>query len=148
MAARRGYTGVVELLLRKGAPIEAMNGFGRTPLYHGAFYCCIDVTELLLRGAASIEAIDMFGYPLLHHAIMCEYTGMVQLLLGKGAPIEAIDQCGRTALHLILRGDIKATPWEQSCPTVHENGSGCLGKSVRNVHKNVIMISNELYLPK
>ena len=67
----------MELLLWKGASIEAMNGFGHTPLYHAAFYCCIDAMELLLRGGASIEAIDMFGstLTLLHHAIMCEYSG-------------------------------------------------------------------------
>ena len=57
LAALRGHTGVVGLLLGKGATIQAINTYNNTPLHLAAQGGHTGTVKLLLRKGALIEAI-------------------------------------------------------------------------------------------
>ena len=52
-AAQSGHAGMVELLLRKDASVEALNRFNNTPLDLAILYTHTSVVELLLEKGAS-----------------------------------------------------------------------------------------------
>ena len=99
-AASGGYNDIVQLLLTKGASIEARNRFNNTPLHLAAWHGHTNTVELLLSNGASIEATNNINDTPLHRAAWCGYTSMVELLLSKGASIEATDNYNNTPLHL------------------------------------------------
>ena len=98
-AAARGYTDTVELLLSKGALIEAINSSSDTPLILAARNGYTSIMELLLLNGASGEAMDGDNSVLLHRATLSGYTRTVELLISKGASIEAMDGDRNTPLH-------------------------------------------------
>ena len=53
---------LVELLLSKGASINAMDDYFFTPLHYAAECGHTGIAELLLERGASIEAINKDGY--------------------------------------------------------------------------------------
>jgi ankyrin repeat protein len=98
-AAGYGYKAVAELLLAKGADVNAKGNGGQTPLHWACSSQKKDLVELLLDKGADVNAKDNGGAtPLL------ELSGgkdIVELLLAKGADVNAkYDSSGETALHL------------------------------------------------
>ncbi|RDW77988.1 hypothetical protein BP5796_05840 [Coleophoma crateriformis] len=92
-----GYFGekiVIQLLLEKGAEIEAKDTYGRTALSYAASEGHEAVVKLLLEKGAEIEAKITYG----RTALSGGHEAVVKLLLEKGAEIEAKDTHGQTAL--------------------------------------------------
>ena len=83
LAAWYGHTGIVELLLGKGASIVAINTSGNTPLHHAAFNGHTGTVELLLGKGASMEAIGRNDNTPLHLAAQSGHTDIVELLKNK-----------------------------------------------------------------
>ncbi len=99
---------VVELLLSKGAKIEAKNKDGCTPLHLAVCFGYKDVIELLLAEKADFKAKNNDGYTPLHHAACCGRKDVVSLLLEKGANIGASTNNKLTPLHCaIINGHIE-----------------------------------------
>ncbi len=102
MAARRGRTDVVALLLSMGAAIEARDVGERTPLHLAVSQGHRETAALLLSRGASVSAIDGNGATPLHLAAT---ANLATLLIEKGAKIEARDRDGNSPLHRAsLRG--------------------------------------------
>ena len=99
-AAEYGNTETVELLIERGANIEATDIWGQTPLMIAALSGNTETVELLLDRGANIEAKDNMGRTPLHLAALCGNTETVELLLNRGANIEAKDNEGWTPLLL------------------------------------------------
>ena len=115
-AAARGHKEIVQLLLAKGAAIEAMNSDNNTPLHLAASGDESSTVELLLAKGASIEALDSGNNTPLHYAAGRGYTNLdqvhsiqyygdhfprtVELLITNGASIEARNSENNTPLHL------------------------------------------------
>lgn len=96
LAMRYQYEGIVQLLLERGADIEARNVRGETPLFCGGHFT---TTQLLLKHGASVGIKNNFGITVLHYAAENYWEeGVIQLLLTQGADIEIQDTLGRTAL--------------------------------------------------
>ena len=99
----------MELLLRKGASTEAMNGYNNTPLHLAAWSGHTGLMELLLdKGASSIEAINKSNNTPLYHAAdnpLHNTKSAIGLLLNKVASIEAMrgNNTRVTVLHCILQ---------------------------------------------
>ena len=102
-AVSGGYNDIVQLLLTKGASIDAVDKENNTPLHHAARYDHTSIVELLLSKGASIEAKNEYLDTPLHHAAWNDHTSTVELLLSKGASIEATDKYNTTPLHRAAR---------------------------------------------
>ena len=98
-AGRWDNARTVELLLSKGASVEAVDEFNNTPLHAAASRGLNSIVELLLSKGASVEAMDKSNRTPLHNAASTGDTNTVELLLSKGASVEAMDQSNRTPLH-------------------------------------------------
>ena len=98
-AAAKGHKDMVQLLLLKGASIEALGEYDRTPLDYAAWRGHTSTVELLLSKGASIEATSKTKRSPLHYAAWSGHTSIVELLLLKGASIEAMDRDNRTPLN-------------------------------------------------
>ena len=108
-AASGGYNNIVQLLLSKGASIEATDKDNHSPLHLAAWNGHISTMELLLSKGASIAkrasiAVMMHDNDTpLHCAAWYGHTSTVELLLSKGTSIEATDKYNDTPLHSAAR---------------------------------------------
>jgi ankyrin repeat protein len=101
------YKEVVELLLAKGAKVNASSSEDHSALYLAALRGHTDVVELLLAHQANVNARDSEGSTPLAVAAACGNKSVVELLLTHHADINNRDDEGRTALFGAARGDFK-----------------------------------------
>lgn len=88
-----------QLLLSKGADISAKDGYGMTPLDRAVQKDHIMIAELLISKGANVNAQDDHSFTPLHRVKSKE---MAQLLISKGAKVNAKDDAGLTPLHRIF----------------------------------------------
>ncbi len=98
-AAENGLISIAEGLLDNGAPIDAVDPFGRTPLHRAVRHPAM--VAFLIREGADVNLADVFGRTPLHEAL--PYTESVVLLIDSGADIFAEDFMGHTPLERTLR---------------------------------------------
>ncbi len=84
-AARFGYRDIVDLLLKRGAAIDAKGYEGKTALIVVAAGGSGEMLEYLLQKGAVLDEKDDRGYTALMWAVRCENKDAVRLLLQKGA---------------------------------------------------------------
>jgi ankyrin len=100
LAAANGHAGVVELLLCRGAKVDALNRGGGTPLHLALFRKRLGVAELLLSHKANPLACDGGGYTALHYAAWTGDATVVRHLIDRGADVHArTKEDGYTPLH-------------------------------------------------
>ena len=99
-AASGGYDDIVQLLLSKGASIEAGTKYNDTPLHLAAYNDRTSTMGLLLSKGALIGATNEDNNTPLHGAAQHGHTSIVELLLSKGASIEVTNKYNNTPLHL------------------------------------------------
>lgn len=95
---------IVELLLSKGADVNARNKFGSTALIMAVTKK--EIIEMLLSNGADVNAQNNSGVTALMGTIVMMYTErslpdqkeILELLLSKGADVNVQDSSGRTAL--------------------------------------------------
>ncbi|KAK8493129.1 hypothetical protein V6N13_024872 [Hibiscus sabdariffa] len=87
-----GYLPCVQLLLERGANLEAKDEDGAVPLHDACAGGFIEIVQLLLDRATDggclkriLDAVDAEGDTPLHHAARGEHAEVIQLLLTKGA---------------------------------------------------------------
>ena len=100
MALRPGVpngAGVLDALLRAGAPADWEMEGGFTPLHHAASNGQLDVVRVLAYRGASIDAGDSAGMTPLMHAAHQRKVPVVQFLLERGADPGQISDNGSTA---------------------------------------------------
>ena len=90
---------MVQLLIEKGANLNAKSEYGETPLYLATKFK--DITELLLSEGAEIDVktADNYGTTLLHAAAQDGIKHLVEQLIKKGADINAKDFDRETPLY-------------------------------------------------
>ena len=122
-AVYNGHKDMVQLLLDKGADINTVNIFGRTPLHHAAEYGKIDAAGLLislgakpqltkaaanrqekiinglLQAGVDPDITDLHGQTALMHASILGHMNVVKILLQWGANPNKEDLQGQTPLH-------------------------------------------------
>jgi ankyrin repeat protein len=86
------------LLLQRGAPIDARNERGETPLLLAAAHGSTEVVHLLLAKGADVNTADVGGETPLMWAAANDDVEMVRALLKRGADPRARDRDGHTAL--------------------------------------------------
>lgn len=110
LAAKHGYTDVMELCLRYGSNIHSHDG-ERPPLCWAADHGHAEACRLLLapreggRPSANVNARDAFGFTALIDSAKSGREDIVELLLRAGANVNAATPSGSTALHFAARAN-------------------------------------------
>lgn len=89
----------VELLIERGAKINARRGYGhQTPLYTAAGEGRADVVKLLINKGADVDLPNQEGFTPLCHAASANHLEVVRVLLEAKAKADTRAYFGRTAL--------------------------------------------------
>lgn len=96
------YTAIVNLLIEKGADINATNNFGSTPLHWASKEGHSEVVNLLINKRANIHIVDSSGNTPLHLASLVGHAEVVNLLIEKGADIDAKNNSNYTPDRLAI----------------------------------------------
>jgi ankyrin repeat-rich membrane spanning protein len=98
-AAQWSDTGLAEILLKRGAHVDARDlKYGNTPLFWACYRGRAELVELFLRSSADVNATNKFGNTPLFWAARKGLTKIVKILLDHGADVHATDRDGKTAL--------------------------------------------------
>ena len=99
-AAYEGYREIVELLIAKGADVNAKGGVtkGTIPLHKAASNGHKEVAEVLIAKGADVNAKSENGRTSLHNAALSGHKEVVELLISKGADLNAMHVTGGTPL--------------------------------------------------
>lgn len=106
LAAENGHEDVVQLLLIKGAHVDADYASGTTPLSYAANLGEDTVVELLLKKGEIVNKSDVPNRTTLHYAAQQGHETTAYLLLENGANMESRDEYGRTPLARAAKGGI------------------------------------------
>jgi len=99
-----GYREEAELLIRRGADVNAQDGTvgGETPLQLAIRVEKLDMASLLISHGADANIRDYWDDTLLHTASLEGKTRVIKLLLAQGADVKAKNKYGHTPLHMAL----------------------------------------------
>lgn len=106
LAAMKGQTEVVELLVDHGADMSALTSSGETPLHYAAN---IETVALFLERGADVNTRGRSGNTPLHYAAIGGEIKTVALLLDRGADVNARNNIGWTPLHSATIGSHRGT---------------------------------------
>jgi integrin-linked kinase len=84
-AAREGRTNIVEMLIARGARINATNMGDDTALHLAASHGHRDIVNLLLHNKANINAVNEHGNTPLHYCCFWGYEAIAEDLVNNGA---------------------------------------------------------------
>jgi ankyrin repeat protein len=108
VAARNGQSGIVNLLLARGADIKGRDTVGEdTPLSIAVCEREEDIVKILLDHKANVNTTDNELRTPLHHACMRHQGGIVKMLLEYGANVDAQNNDLATLLSLACYVDSK-----------------------------------------
>jgi len=145
-ASHNGLSGIVALLLKLGADVDAQDNDAMTPLLLASQQPCpfgdasqTEITEtaqLLLEHGASVHVRDKNGQMPLHRASHHGLSGIVALLLKLGADVDSQDNDAMTPLLLVSQqpchfGDASQTEITKTAQLLLEHGASV---HVRNKH--------------
>ncbi|GAP83716.1 putative ankyrin repeat protein [Rosellinia necatrix] len=99
IASLWGHNGAIEVLLAKGADINAIDSCGGTALHTASSYGRDSTIELLLSKGADINATNDQGRAALYVALLYGRYRAVEILLANGADVNVRDNQGQTALY-------------------------------------------------
>ena len=99
------YKPMVELLVAKGADVNAQSSSGATPLFWAVMREQKDEVQFLLDHGANVNAADAYGDTILDIVLHLQYTSMIPILLAKNVDVNAIDQSQHRPLTYALQMD-------------------------------------------
>jgi ankyrin repeat protein len=102
-AAQNGNNETTKALLTQGAPVDAKDNAGRTPLMLASANNHVAVCVLLLTHKAHVDARNNAGFTPLMLAAMNNHEDVCKLLLTHNAQVDAKDNAGSTPLILATK---------------------------------------------
>ncbi|XP_011700184.1 PREDICTED: E3 ubiquitin-protein ligase mib1-like [Wasmannia auropunctata] len=91
---------ITDLLLSRGAAVDAVNNDKCNALHEAAFKGQREICTLLLDAGASLHVVDKNGNTPLHFAALSKRPEITDLLLSRGAAVNAVNNDRRSALHV------------------------------------------------
>jgi len=105
VSAETGDVATAEVLLRKGARIDATYDENQTALLLAASKGHNTMVSLLVNNGANKQGVDIYSRTALHHAAWNGHHSTVQLFVeALGANMEATDDMGSTSMHYAAGG--------------------------------------------
>jgi ankyrin repeat protein len=87
-----GHRKMVELLVSKGADVNARAASGATPLFFAVLRDQKDDAQFLIDKGANVNTPDAYGDTILDCALHLQYGSLIQMLVDHGADVNAQDQ--------------------------------------------------------
>ncbi len=115
-AARFGHTGIMKLLLERGAGLDAQDGYGRTPLV-----CALQAgqrvaVDLLIERGANLDTVDLpDGNAALTVPVLGFCPQLVKCLIKAGVDVSATNSQGNNVLNSLCE-NIMLRTWQQQVP--------------------------------
>lgn len=97
-SSKEGHTKIVDLLILRGARINATNRGDDTPLHLAAAHGHWDVVQVLLRNRADVNFTNEHGNTPLHYACFWGYQAVAEDLVTHGALVSLANKDGDTPL--------------------------------------------------
>lgn len=97
-SSKEGHTKIVDLLILRGARINATNRGDDTPLHLAAAHGHWDVVHMLLRNRADVNFTNEHGNTPLHYACFWGYQAVAEDLVTHGALVSLANKDGDTPL--------------------------------------------------
>ena len=101
IAAKKGYTRILEALRRRGGNLDARTKKGQTPLHYAVLSKQYTTVPYLCSVGADINAVDSSGETALSIALKNGRWQMAQNLLEQGARADVLTETKRSVLHYI-----------------------------------------------
>lgn len=95
---------VAELLVERGAEVDARDKGGLIPLHNASSYGHADVAALLIRSGTSVNATDKWGFAPLHEAAQKGRTQLCALLVSYNSPLLITKPDNFNEIYLFLVG--------------------------------------------
>ncbi|XP_029009075.1 ankyrin repeat domain-containing protein 27 [Betta splendens] len=108
VAALHGHSGLVGLLIRHGANVNARTNQSATPLHLASQNSHVQVVRFLLECNAKLNKKDQYGNTSLIHACLRGNLETATILLQSNALVNLENLQGNTALHEAVRGGHQA----------------------------------------
>jgi len=99
LAAEHGQQRIAELLLEKGADVNAKSGFKKTPLHYAAASGHEGMVRLLMAKGAELNEPDSFMLSPIFQAAYGGHRNIVGMLLSAGIELGSTEKNGVTLLH-------------------------------------------------
>ncbi|XP_059498926.1 ankyrin repeat domain-containing protein 24-like [Stegostoma tigrinum] len=103
LAAARGRTECLEILLSYQLNVEARDGDGCTALHVAVRNSQLECVRSLVKHKVPLTAVDHHGRTALHCAAMCGCVESARLLCDQGIDLDPLDQDSQTPLMLTAR---------------------------------------------
>ena len=103
-AARRNYSGILELLITSGANINSTDSNGRTALFDAVASPSHDCVSILLIKGIRISITEKAGNSILHEAVSNGSVDFTRLFIYRHININSTNHVGSTPLHLAAEG--------------------------------------------
>ncbi|HQP04983.1 MAG TPA: ankyrin repeat domain-containing protein, partial [Bacteroidales bacterium] len=87
-ASKEGSFEIAQLLIEKGANVNARNEYGETPLHFASKEGSFEIAQLLIERGANVNAKAKYSHTPLHYASE-GYLDIAKLLIEKGADVNA-----------------------------------------------------------
>ncbi|KAM4522316.1 ankyrin repeat domain-containing protein 6b isoform 2-T3 [Odontesthes bonariensis] len=100
LAAYKGYTEVVCILLKAGCDLDIQDDGEQTALHRAAVVGNSDVISALIQEGCALDRQDKDGNTALHEVSWHGFSQSVKLLVKAGANVHAKNKAGNIALHL------------------------------------------------
>ena len=84
-ATQKGYSTIIEILLKNGANVNARDKFKQTPLHLAILHGHSTIVEILLQNGANVNAKDRFKQTPLLLATQKGHSTIIEILLKNGA---------------------------------------------------------------
>jgi ankyrin repeat protein len=96
---------IMQLLIAKGADVNAQASSGATPLYFAVLRDQPDDVKFLIDKGANVNLADAYGGTVLDAALQLQYGSMIQILVDRGADVNVKDQSQQRPLDYALKMD-------------------------------------------
>ncbi|CAJ0567765.1 unnamed protein product, partial [Mesorhabditis spiculigera] len=150
VAAGRGFTDCVRILIGHDAQVNACDKFGSTALIWAARKGHLPVVQILLNAGAEVDAVGMYSSTALMLATRGNYLHVVDLLLSRDPNVNVVDQNGLSALSIAAKEGyadicdslIKCGAFVNQ---VERYGNWILSSAVRSGNANIVRMLLEKY---